>query len=452
MGRHGRCERRRAGRCRRESRASVVDAEVQLNRNRVRRTGAMMAMASFALVMLAACGAGGAEEAREDVTRVPTMSDAAAQATREAASAPATTPGAAGGTPTTSAPTTAATTVDVVAQDIFFEPKELTIPANADVTMNVRNEGAAPHNFSIDALGISVDIAAGESKQVVINAPAGEYEFYCNVPGHKEAGMVGTLTVSEEAAAAPAGAATPAGASGEAPQATPAPQATAATPATGQAAASQTVDIAAYDIYFEPKEVTIPANTDVTVMLPNDGVAAHNFSIDELGIDIDLPPGETQQTVINAPAGEYEYYCNVPGHKEAGMVGKLIVSEGAAPAAQGGTAAPAATPAGSTTEASPAGGQEQAAGAVQPVEVTAEDIFFEPKELSIPANTDVTVQIPNKGVTAHNFSIDELGISVDIAPGATEETVINAPAGEYEYYCDVPGHKQAGMVGTLTVK
>src|SRR5215204_1873013 len=253
MGRHGRCKRRCAGSRRRGGGASVVDAEVQLNRNRVRRTSAMMAMASFALVMLAACGAGGAEEVTEDVTRVPTMSDAAAQATRETASAPAATPGAEGGTPTTNGTTTAAVTVDVVAQDIFFEPKEVTIPANTDVTVNVPNEGAAPHNFSIDELGIDVDLAVGATEQVVINAPAGEYEFYCNVPGHKEAGMVGTLTVSEEAVAAPAGAATPAGAPVEVPQATPAEQAAAATPAepvvaspaTVEAAAAQTVDIAA---------------------------------------------------------------------------------------------------------------------------------------------------------------------------------------------------------------
>src|SRR5215218_4593001 len=369
MGRHVRCERRRAGCCRRGCSASVVDAEVQLNRNRVRRTGAMMAMASFALVMLAACGAGGAEEVTEDVTRVPTMSDAAAQATREAASAPAATPGAEGGTPTTNTTTTTAMTVDVVAQDIFFEPKELTIPANTDVTMNVRNEGAAPHNFSIDALGISVDIAAGESKQVVINAPGGEYEFYCNVPGHKEAGMVGTLTVSEEAAAAPAGAATPAGA----------PEAPAAgSPAATGAEAAQSVEFVGYDIYFEPKEVTISANMDVAAVIRNDGAAPHNFSIDELGIDIDVAPGETQETVINAPAGEYEYYCNVPGHKEAGMVGTLIVTEDAAAAVPGGTAAPGATPAqaaatsatagvatpaGPTSEATPAAGEQvQAAG------------------------------------------------------------------------------------------
>ncbi len=95
-------------------------------------------------------------------------------------------------------------------------------------------------------------------------------------------------------------------------------------------------------------------------------------------------------------------------------------------------------------------GTPQAGG--DSVEVESYDIYFEPKELSIPADTDVKVSLPNAGVTLHNFSIDALKISVDIDPGATEETTINAPAGTYEYYCNVPGHKAAGMVGTLTVK
>ena len=109
--------------------------------------------------------------------------------------------------------------------------------------------------------------------------------------------------------------------------------------------------------------------------------------------------------------------------------------------------AAAATPA--------AGGEEQAAageGAAEAVTVESYDIYFEPDELTIPADTDVPVQLPNVGVALHNFSVDELGISVDIAPGATEETVINAPAGEYEFYCNVPGHKEAGMLGELTVE
>jgi len=125
----------------------------------------------------------------------------------------------------------------------------------------------------------------------------------------------------------------------------------------------------------------------------------------------------------------------------------LIADETVVEAATATPGAAGATPA--------AGGEEQAAaeqGAGEALVVESYDIYFEPEELSIPADTDVTVQLPNDGVTLHNFSIDELGISVDIEPGATQETVINAPAGEYEYYCNVPGHKAAGMLGTLTVQ
>jgi plastocyanin len=124
----------------------------------------------------------------------------------------------------------------------------------------------------------------------------------------------------------------------------------------------------------------------------------------------------------------------------------LIADETVVDAAAATPEAAGATPA--------AGGEEQAAGegAGEALVVESYDIYFEPDELSVPANTEVTVQLPNEGAAQHNFSIDELGIDVDIAPGATEETVINAPAGEYEYYCNVPGHKAAGMFGTLTVE
>ncbi len=124
----------------------------------------------------------------------------------------------------------------------------------------------------------------------------------------------------------------------------------------------------------------------------------------------------------------------------------LIADETVVDAAAATPGAAGATPA--------AGGDEQAAagaGGGETLVVESYDIYFEPEELSIPADTDVTVQLPNVGAALHNFSIDELGIDVDIAPGATEETVINAPAGEYEFYCNVPGHKAAGMLGTLTV-
>ena len=110
-----------------------------------------------------------------------------------------------------------------------------------------------------------------------------------------------------------------------------------------------------------------------------------------------------------------------------------------------------------TEAATPAAGGESAAApaasAAQELTVTSFDIYFEPTELTIPAGQDVVVALPNEGAAPHNFSIDELGISVDQPAGATDlSATINAAAGSYEYYCNVPGHKEAGMVGTLTVE
>jgi uncharacterized cupredoxin-like copper-binding protein len=436
-----------------------------VNRQGVRRFGVTAATAAFALVVLAACAPGGEEHSPlEEVTRVPEMSEAAAEATRvaEVGGTPVLAAGEAAATPAAEGEAPAAAqTVEVVSVDIAFQPTALTIPADTDVTFSLPNQGAAPHNFSIDELSIDVDIAPGATEEAVINAAAGTYEYYCNVPGHREAGMVGNLTVSAEAAPAPAAedtaAATPAEA-GASPVATPAAAVDAATPAPAAAASAEPVEVVSVDIAFQPPAITIPANTDVTFVLPNEGVAPHNFSVDELGIDVDQAPGATEEIVINAPPGTYEYYCNVPGHREAGMVGTLTVSGDAPPAAGAPEAAPTeATPAtadaaAATTPAAAEQAAPESAAAAEPVEIVSIDIAFDPAAATIPADTDVPFTLPNEGAAPHNFSIDELGIDVDQAPGAVEETTINAPAGTYEYYCNVPGHREAGMVGILTVE
>ncbi|MCC6674907.1 MAG: cupredoxin domain-containing protein [Thermomicrobiales bacterium] len=233
-----------------------------------------------------------------------------------------------------------------------------------------------------------------------------------------------------------------------------APAAPTSAPAGGDAQAAQDVTITMHDIYFDPAEVTIPANTPVTVKLPNQGAALHDFTIDALGINVQVNPGDTGEVTINAPAGEYEYYCSIPGHKAAGMVGKLIVEEGggAAPAASSGDSAPADTGAAAAPTETPAADSGAGAASAQDVTVAMHDIYFDPAEFTIPANTPVKVTLPNQGAAPHDFSIDALGISVTVNPGETGEVTIDAPAGEYEYYCNIPGHKEAGMVGKLTVQ
>lgn len=99
------------------------------------------------------------------------------------------------------------------------------------------------------------------------------------------------------------------------------------------ASASPEVTVESHDIYFEPAEFEIPADTDVIVRLPNLGAAMHNFSITDhnnpnvpnLGIDVDLQPGAEESITLNAPAGDYYYFCNVPGHEAAGMFGTMHV-------------------------------------------------------------------------------------------------------------------------------
>ena len=75
------------------------------------------------------------------------------------------------------------------------------------------------------------------------------------------------------------------------PPATAAPEGTAApSNNAGDSATSDQFTIESHDIFFQPTEVEIPANQDVKILLPNLGASAHDFSIDELGIQVSLPP------------------------------------------------------------------------------------------------------------------------------------------------------------------
>ena len=395
----------------------------------LRRVGSFVAMILVATFVLAACGSP-SDEIKPTVTRT------------DAENAPppptATVEGAAPETTTAPEVPTVATgggdaagpvTIDVVMVDIAFDLKEIKVPANTEVTINLVNNGAATHNFIIDELGVSSgDYAPGQTGTVTFNsgAPA-EYEFYCNIPGHREAGMVGKLIV-EESAAAPAETTTTAGGT-EAP------------------AAQTTFDVEMKDIAFSVKELTVPANTEITINLVNNGAATHNFDIPDLGVASgDYAPGQTGTVTFNSgAAGEHEFLCNIPGHKEAGMVGKLIVVEG------GGAAAPAeTTPATAPVEASPAASP---VAAVTTIDIELLDIKFSVTEFTVPADTEITVNLTNNGAATHNFSIDALGVNAgDIAAGESKTVTFNSgAAGEYEFYCNIPGHKDVGMVGKLTV-
>lgn len=62
----------------------------------------------------------------------------------------------------------------------------------------VTNKGTFGHSFDIDSLGIHVELPANSTSAVAIKpTEPGSIPFYCSVPGHRDAGMVGMITTVE---------------------------------------------------------------------------------------------------------------------------------------------------------------------------------------------------------------------------------------------------------------
>ncbi len=93
------------------------------------------------------------------------------------------------------APPAAPPTVSIELTDMVFRPKTVEIPAGLPVSLELRNSGGLEHDWSVDELALSPNVRPGQSLVVELSAPAGVYQVYCSLPGHREAGMVGRLEV-----------------------------------------------------------------------------------------------------------------------------------------------------------------------------------------------------------------------------------------------------------------
>ena len=80
---------------------------------------------------------------------------------------------------------------------------------------------------------------------------------------------------------------------------------------------------------------------------------------------------------------------------------------------------------------------------------------FNTTKLTAKAGND-TFAFTNDAPISHNFTIeDSSGSSVAATPtfaGGSKTVTANLKPGTYKFLCTVPGHAQAGMEGTLTVK
>ena len=86
--------------------------------------------------------------------------------------------------------------VEVVARDIELGESEYDTTAG-DVQLRYVNEGSIAHTLLIDDVdGFKLEVTAnGDEDQGSVELEAGTYTLYCDVPGHREAGMEATLEV-----------------------------------------------------------------------------------------------------------------------------------------------------------------------------------------------------------------------------------------------------------------
>lgn len=90
-------------------------------------------------------------------------------------------------------------TVELVAKEFTFEPSKVQVEPDSRVRIKLVNKGNLSHNLHIKGNGGKTKtLQTGKSDTIVVTAPdSGKLAFFCNVPGHKQAGMRGEIAVQK---------------------------------------------------------------------------------------------------------------------------------------------------------------------------------------------------------------------------------------------------------------
>lgn len=160
----------------------------------------VMMLSAIALALgVAACGSSASSSSTAKTTSAATTS--AATTSPATASTATTTTASSGGMGTETA--SASNTLTIAANpsgQLMFDEKSMTAKAGK-VTVMFTNKAPEDHDFTVQegtdgkVLGATPAFQGG-SRTLVLDLKAGKYTFFCTEPGHRAAGMVGTLTIT----------------------------------------------------------------------------------------------------------------------------------------------------------------------------------------------------------------------------------------------------------------
>jgi plastocyanin len=113
----------------------------------------------------------------------------------------------------------------------------------------------------------------------------------------------------------------------------------------------------------------------------------------------------------------------------------------------------------STSTTSTSGGGGGGGGGGSTVKISADpsgQLAFEQKSVTAPKPGAVTIDFTNDSPVGHDVHVaDQSGKDLggtNVITGTSTTATVNLKPGKYTFFCSVPGHEEAGMKGTLTVK
>jgi uncharacterized cupredoxin-like copper-binding protein len=254
-------------------------------------------------------------------------------------------------------------TITIELAEMSFTPKDIVLEAGQPYILEIVNVGSEKHEFSAEAFMRTVATRKAETGQSEVKVPffteievfvgesielflipliPGVYDLLCEIEGHFEQGMFGTITVTGEAGVSPA--------------LQLADVATGAWLADGpaQVAAADwdtketmTIDLA--EMSFTPKDTVLTVGQPYILEVVNKGTEKHEFTAEDFfktiafrkaedasgefkgpaPLEVEVFAGASIELfLIPAEAGVYDLKCLIEGHFEQGMFGTITVEAG----------------------------------------------------------------------------------------------------------------------------
>lgn len=264
---------------------------------------------------------------------------------------------------------TRARTVNVDLDEMFFKPKDLSLRAGIPYVLHLKNTGLIVHEFTAAGFFRSASVRKIETEYGEVRVPyftgikvepgktvtvfaipvvPGHYDIFCSITGHREAGMVGTVTVTGNRPEVPV----PVLGSlktGKWVQDSPAIiKAAAATWSTKAIKVRFEAGDTATNMFFAPKQLVLKVNQPYVVQLVNSGTILHEYTADDffptvafvmakdgsgeytspLLKEAEVKAGKQLDLhLIPTKTGTFNITCKLPGHEVAGMFGTVKVTD-----------------------------------------------------------------------------------------------------------------------------